>query len=512
MGYLPGFQHDIFISYAHVDNAAVDEAAGWVTRFREHLDVQLSKRVGRMGAVKVWQDPTLEGGQLFDKTIEDAINGSALFIALTSSGYLASEYCKQEVRWFHRKAGAEPLGLAVGDRLRLFNVLLNNIPFDEWPTEFGRTSGFPFHDAESPDDFGYPSDSQEKSFQLQMRKLVEAVYRTLCAMKERLQAAAPPAAVLTAPPSSPSSSPSSPPPPSLPSQSGDGFTVFLADTADSLRTLRRRVTTELQGKGINVIADVPPPFEAAAHEQQVVAAIGKAQLTVHLLDAFPGREIEGAEDKSYPQRQVELGGEHARSQFIWVPKALDLAALEDGGYKDFLDRLENGERGSESYKFLRGLPAELPHEILDEIEAARRRPPADAEPLSALVDTHFKDQLHALDLIRFLSDKNIQPFINPEEDDPRKNIRILEERLKQVSKLIIVFGSVTSDWVRARLAAAVEIAITEGCPLKACAVYYAGARRKSADGDFRLGLFPVYTFDADDLSNPQALAPLLDVM
>ena len=146
-----------------------------------------------------------------------------------------------------------------------------------------------------------------------------------------------------------------------------------------------------------------------------------------------------------------------------------------------------------------------------EIEAARRRPIVEAAPTSALVDTHFKDQLHALDLIRYLSDRNVQPFINPEEDDPRKNIRILEERLKQVTKLIIVFGSVTSDWVRARLGAAVEIAITEGCPLKACAIFYAGARRKNTDGDFRLGLFPVYTFEASDLNNPLALKPLLDL-
>jgi hypothetical protein len=235
-------------------------------------------------------------------------------------------------------------------------------------------------------------------------------------------------------------------------------------------------------------------------------------MSVHLLGAYPGREIEGADDKSYAQRQVEIGIEQAGSQFIWAPKSLDYSTLEEGAYRDFLDRLENGDRSGAGYKFLRGLPAELPHELLDEIEAARRRPVQGAEPRAALVDTHFKDQLHALDLIRYLSDRNVQPFINPEEDDPRKNIRILEERLKQVDKLIIVFGSVTSEWVRARLGAAVEIAITEGCPLKACAVYYAGARRKGSDGDFRLGLFPVYTFDANDLSNPQALAPLLDAL
>ena len=348
MGYLPGFQHDIFISYAHVDNAAVDAANGWVTQFREHLDLQMSKRVGRMGAVKIWQDPTLEGSQLFDKTIEDAINSSAIFIALNSSGYLASDYCKQELRLFEAKAGKEPSGLAVGDRLRIFNVLLNNIPFSEWPTEFGRTSGFPFHDAESPDDFGYPADPQEKPFQLQMRKLVEAVYRTLCAMKESLPAAAP--SVASAPvTASPAAGASAAAP------SSDAFTVFLADTADSLRTLRRRVTAELQSKGIRVIADVPPPYEAAAHEERAIAAISGAHLAVHLLDTFPGREIEDAEEKSYAQRQVELSIEHARSQFIWVPKALDLAALEDGTYKEFLDRLENGERSEATYKFLRGL-------------------------------------------------------------------------------------------------------------------------------------------------------------
>ena len=70
----------------------------------------------------------------------------------------------------------------------------------------------------------------------------------------------------------------------------------------------------------------------------------------------------------------------------------------------------------------------------------------------------------------------------------------------------------TSEWVRARLGAAVEIAITEGCPLKACGVFYAGARRKNVDSDFRLGLFPVYTFDTADLSNPQALKPLLEAV
>src|SRR5215216_993083 len=163
MGYVTGFDYDIFISYAHVDNETADKGdPGWVSLFREHLEVQLSKRIGRIGAVKMWQDPTLEGSQLFDQTIRDGINRSAIFLALTSTGYLASEYCQQELKWFCSKANSEPVGLSVGDRMRVFNLLLNNIPHKQWPQEFGRTSGYPFHDADRDDEFGYPTDPREK--------------------------------------------------------------------------------------------------------------------------------------------------------------------------------------------------------------------------------------------------------------------------------------------------------------------------------------------------------------
>jgi hypothetical protein len=493
MGYLPGFDYDIFISYAHVDNeTAYEGEAGWVTQFREHLEVQLSKRVGRIGAVKIWQDPSLEGVQLFDKTIQDGINRAGLFVALTSAGYLASDYCRQELRWFSEKARSEPAGLTVGDRMRVFNLLLNNIPHEDWPEEYGRTSGFVFHDAERDDEFGYPSDPKDKLFQQQLRRLVDSIYKTLCALKGKREEAARPAFQKDEP------------------AAVESFTVFLADTADTLRTLRKRVMNELQQEGIRVVGNIPPPYESAPHQAEAVALINKAQLSVHLLDGLPGREIEDQEEKSYPQRQAELALEHARAQLIWTPQSLDVQSIEDGAYKSFLDQLENGARAEAGYNFIRESPSSITREILEKIKDLKSSSQAASAPSAALVDTHFKDQLQALDLIRFLSDRNIQPFINPEEDDPRKNMKILEERLKQVSKLIIVFGTVTEEWVRARLAAAAQIAITERCPLKSCAVYFASPRRKNAGGDFNLGFLPVHTFDSSDFGDPRTLAPLLE--
>ncbi|HKP84587.1 MAG TPA: hypothetical protein VJZ26_00740, partial [Blastocatellia bacterium] len=267
---------------------------------------------------------------------------------------------------------------------------------------------------------------------------------------------------------------------------------------------------ELQQEGIRVTGLIPPPYDANSHDAEAIAQISKAHLCVHLLDGLPGREIEGREEKSYPQRQTELGLDHARSQLIWVPQSLDLHSIEEGTYKSFLDQLENGARGESGYNFIRESPSSIAREILERIEELKAASQAKTVPSAALIDTHFKDQIHALDLIRFLSDKNIQPFINPEEDDPRKNMKILEERLKQVTKLIIVSGTVSEEWVRARLAAAVQIAITERCPLKACGIYYAGPHGKDASGGFNLGFLPVYTFDSSDLSDPRRIAPLLE--
>jgi hypothetical protein len=288
--------------------------------------------------------------------------------------------------------------------------------------------------------------------------------------------------------------------------------VFLADTSDTLRLLRRRLTNELQQQGITLLPHIPPPYEAEPHADNVAAAIRQAALCVHLLDAWPGREIDGEPEKSYPRRQAELGTQHARAQLIWVPPALELQAIEDADYRNFLDQLENGQREQASYRFSRESPSALTREIIAQLDQIQQAAAVPVTPAAALLDTHLKDQLHALELSRFLLERHIQPYINPEEDNPSQNIKILTERLKQVSRLIIIFGAVAEEWVRARLGEAVKIAITEGCPLKACGIYFAPPRHKDKDGKFSLPFLPVYQFDSHDLAHPQAGMPwLVDV-
>src|SRR5690348_10745552 len=103
MAYLAPFEYDLFISYSHVDNLGDD---AWVKRFHEALEIALAQRIGRLGLVKIWHDKWLDGDQLFDDTIRTAITRTAVFLAVTSSGYLASDYCNLELRTFHAKAAA----------------------------------------------------------------------------------------------------------------------------------------------------------------------------------------------------------------------------------------------------------------------------------------------------------------------------------------------------------------------------------------------------------------------
>jgi hypothetical protein len=134
----------------------------------------------------------------------------------------------------------------------------------------------------------------------------------------------------------------------------------------------------------------------------------------------------------------------------------------------------------------------------------------DSASLTALLDTHFKDQLHALDLSRYLIQRGVQPYINPQEDDPGQNLEVFTERLKQATILILFCGAVADEWLRARLGVALKIAIAEACPLRACAAYLAPPRSADTAPPLRLPLVPLEWMDHTRGFNHAAVDHLLD--
>ena len=463
MALIPGFEYDIFISYAHVDNTTVSEnKVGWIRSFYDHLKQMLDQRYGRMDEVKIWwDDKKLDGTKLFDESIKAGIEKSAIIISLNSPGYQKSKYCQQELDLFYEKAKSEAVGLKVADRSRIVQVLLNNIPHKEWPNTLQGTTGFHFHDAKETDDFGDPLETGSKDFITQMRDLRDALWYLINDLKEQEKTGATEFVENT-----------------------DAFTIYMGEVADTLRTSRKRVISELEKKGFRVITGIPPPDEAEAHRKTTENALEKADLAVHLLDQYPGREIIGSPEFWYPQKQVEISLNVDKPQMIWVPSDTDFSTVEEAGYQDFLKDLEVGKGISKEYEFIRGTKSILAKQIAnfaEQLQLMQVENVKAGEKLSVLLDTHLNDQTYAFDLGKALLENNIQPFINPQEDDPRKNIELLGNRIGQVKKMIFLYGKVSKEWVLERISAALQLIITRNYPIEDFLVYMAPPHKESND-------------------------------
>src|SRR5579863_3543422 len=115
------YQHDVFISYAHLDNEpALKGQDGWIDDFHHALSVRVSQIVGRK--LDVWRDPKLSGNDIFPQTIKDQLPHSAVLVSVLSPRYVKSTWCTDEFSIF-RDACNDTGGIAIGDKARIFKVV-----------------------------------------------------------------------------------------------------------------------------------------------------------------------------------------------------------------------------------------------------------------------------------------------------------------------------------------------------------------------------------------------------
>jgi hypothetical protein len=99
MAFIPGYEHDVFVSYAHVDDrpfidaaAGQERSSGWVSTLVRHLKNELAQKVGRSDAVSVWFDSNnLRGNHKLTDEIAARLAHAASFVAILSPGYIASQ-------------------------------------------------------------------------------------------------------------------------------------------------------------------------------------------------------------------------------------------------------------------------------------------------------------------------------------------------------------------------------------------------------------------------------------
>lgn len=438
MALIPGYEYDIFISYVHADNEPETHSEdGWIDQFYKYLDTKLNKH---SKDIKIWWDSkNLDRGEVFDNSIAQAIEKSAIMICLYSRLYPQSNYCLKELDHFVKKAERETVGLTVGNRSRIIPVFLYNIPHTDWLDPLKGTSGFPFHDG---NDYGDPLKNTSPEFRDQMIQLRNSLVHIFDDLSKQLEWSRP----------------------SLPLSHTEGndntFTIFLAEVNDSLIDRRDGIIAELKEKGYKVLIGDPSISDAETHDRITKEAINKADLSVHLLGRFPGRRIPGNNESHYIQRQTQIGFESKTPQFIWVSREVDFDAIENAQHREFLVNVEHVSITDKKYEFIRGNEGELAMLIIDyaqqleEIKAQQAAQMAgDAgTPIKVLLDTHSDDFKQAFNLKKILNGYNVDLIFNPEDGDPQTNIKSLYSNISEARKFIFLYANENhKDWVDIRV-------------------------------------------------------------
>jgi hypothetical protein len=89
MAYVPGFRHDVFISYAHGDDR------DWINRLVDRLLPAVKHRLGVEPSIWI-DDDELRRSRDFSKEIPESVKASAVFLLLPSPTYIRSRYCIDE--------------------------------------------------------------------------------------------------------------------------------------------------------------------------------------------------------------------------------------------------------------------------------------------------------------------------------------------------------------------------------------------------------------------------------
>lgn len=478
MAYTSGFEHDIFISYCHLDNTVPQGEKGWVDQFHEWLQSKLVTKLGD-NKIKIWRDTELLGSTLFDEKILNVIRNSALFFALTSPNYFKSEYCKKELFEFYKYSTSSSHGLSIGYEKRIFHILLHNIHHSKWPEELAGTSGFPMFDVpERSDKLGEPYSPKNDIFQEQLRKIIDAVQNSLDSFHETK------------------------------------IEIFIADVSDSLRNKRDRLEKDLTKPQVKIGPEIPPPWYNKEHEKAVMQAILTAQFSLHLLDEVAGRKITDNKIKTYPQRQLEIALELTTPGIAWIPKHIDIDNLEDKNYTVFLKNLENEPSKKINFEFIRSDYTEFVQYFTQKISQIIAHGSTIRNTKTILLHCHKKDQLFAFEIALFLSSKGFEIDFNQEFNDPGKSMDGFVQELERSQHLIILFGQVTIDWVLQRMQKIRQLIASENekIMIECCWIYLIPpAKDKTAFPPFPKILKIQFIDNSESLTfGPDKLRPLLD--
>src|ERR1044072_3034866 len=259
-----GFEDDLFISYAQIDNQPLAEGLkGWVETFHERLRIRLEQITG--SRVSIWRDRKLGGNDEFAQTLIARLSKAAVLVAVLSPRYVKSEWCLKELREFCLSSEAGG-GLTIGDKLRVFKVVKFHVPLTEHPPQLCGVLGYEFfeYDTQRGRVREYSPDVMPARDIRYWEKLDDIAYD----VKQMLDTLPRPTLTTT-----------------QTTETGAGVgakTVYLSETTSDLSTERELIKRELQMQGHVVLPDRELPLTGPARRDALAEYMSRSSLSIHL--------------------------------------------------------------------------------------------------------------------------------------------------------------------------------------------------------------------------------------
>ncbi|MBV8107570.1 MAG: TIR domain-containing protein [Hyphomicrobiales bacterium] len=412
------------MSYAHVDNAPIEPADhGWVDALVGILERDVVMRLGRKEAFSIWRDTqSLRGNYQISGHIPAQVKNSALFLVVLSPGYLASQYCMQELRAFvERRTDTVEQRIfvickdPVDETSEVFPPqILDLRKYQFWITDSEhkpRVLGWPLPQNDMPQDrqFYYP-------------KIGDVAADISAKLNELKRASGSNGASISV----------------TPSQNYDSY-VLLAEVTDDLDARREEIRRYLNQQGIGTLPTGSYRLDRTEFERSICADLDRCAGFVQLLGPIAGKAPPDVPE-GFGRLQFELASKRNIPVLQWRSPELGADEATSLAHRQFL--MSASVRAMPFEDFKRNI-----------VEAIVKNEPAKSEKSHFLfVNAAPIDMAQAKAIVSNLDDSLEWEMPLYEADAKAEAIQNeIEPQLVDCDALVVIYGKAGVKWVVSQL-------------------------------------------------------------
>jgi hypothetical protein len=476
MAVVPGFEYDMFISYAHLDNVPAEgHQRGWVDTLVKELVREVRQRLGRK-EFTYWMDYQIDENRPLSDEIVSSVRKSATLLVVMSPTYLNSTWCQRERNNFFQAISGRV------ERGDIFVVVQLPVDHEQFPAEFGNPKGFHFwiddpmtHIPRTLDiGEGAGSDLAEK-YAARMVELSEKIAKHIKSRLDPEQATLIQKAMESAP------------------------CAYVARTSEDLEDREEELKAYLGQMGVRVLPETRYPPNASDFEEKMLADIARCKVYVQLLSEFRGRKVDFAPGHRYPTYQHEIAARSGKPMLLWRDRGLDISTVKDA---DHLALLEKARAcGIEEFK----------RAVVDEARSALPAPRRKPTKVMVFVDADATDRELARKVGKSLQNLTDVEVYYPLTSGTPEEVRTdFEDTLRSCDGVLLIYGQTSARWIRYQLQQSRKVIAQRDRPLNALAVFQGPP--PDDKGDLGVEISNLVTLDCRHGIDPSTLKKFVDTL